>query len=223
MDLRPAQPALPVLRRARELGLLGPGPVAGHLSHAGAFARAVAAAGVPAPARFVDLGSGGGVPGLVLALLWPDSTAVLLDAGARRVQFLVEAVSELGLGARVEVAHGRAEDLGRGPLRGGADLVTARGFAAPPVTAECAVPLLRAGGLLAVAEPPIPDPSRWPPGPLTALGLEVVLLTAEPAICVLRLDAPAPDRFPRRVGVPGKRPLWAPDGVPRQPGPCEVT
>jgi 16S rRNA (guanine527-N7)-methyltransferase len=198
---------LEVLEEARGYGFLGPGPVVAHVEHAEGFA---AAWGVgDGPGRFADLGSGGGVPGLVLALRWPGSLGSLIDANERRTGFLGEAVASLGLGERVEVVRGRAEEVARDARhRGQYDLVVARGFGPPPVTAECAAPLLRVGGRLIVSEPP-EDAGRWDAAGLSALGLaDRGAVVAGARYQVLVQDALASERYPRRVGVPGKRPLW---------------
>jgi len=85
----------------------------------------------------VDLGSGGGVPGLVLAAVWTGSTVYLIETMGRRAAFLSRSVGTLDLNL-VHVIPGRAEEAGRDPaLRGTFDLVTARGFGPPAVTAEC--------------------------------------------------------------------------------------
>jgi 16S rRNA (guanine527-N7)-methyltransferase len=205
--VRPTHPELVgVLDRARRAGLLGPAPVTDHIRHSGVFL----ALDDPS-ARALDLGSGAGIPGLVLALAWPDSRWVLLDAGERRVAHLRDAVTELALADRVEVRLQRAEVAGRDPgLRAGFDLVVARGFGPPPVTAECASPFLRVGGRLAVSEPPDDPEDRWDEAGLGQLGLRRGPLLAEPgaSVQVLEQVAPCPDRFPRRVGIPAKRPLW---------------
>ncbi len=199
---------LGVLAEARDLGFLGPGPLEFHVEHSRAFVMAWPDAGSP-PERILDLGSGGGVPGLVLAYLWPQSTIVLLDGSTKRTAFLESAVTELRLGPRVRVVGQRAEDGARGPLRSTFDLVTARGFAPAAVTAECAAPFLRKRGSLIVAEPPTSQPGRWPPEPLTQLGLEPAGRLETPFhLQILRRVGKVPDRFPRRVGIPAKRPLW---------------
>lgn len=196
------------LRRSRDLGYLGPGPVDDHITHALGFAAQMSTA----PTSGVDLGSGGGIPGLVLAALaWPTTRWTLLDASARRCIFLTAAVDELGLAKRVTVAHGRAEDHGRDPrTRAGADLVVSRSFGAPAVTAECGAPLLAVGGHLIVSEPPGGGGGdRWPAAGLAQLGLVPMSGVAVPAsYAVFIASRPCPDRFPRRPGVPGKRPLW---------------
>lgn len=196
-----------VLERARAAGFLGPGPVTPHIEHAEAFARAW---GEPPPTRFIDLGSGGGVPGLVLASRWPASEVALLEAGARRAAFLHSAVVALGMAERVRVVHARAEVAGRDPtLRGTFDLACARAFGPPAVTAECGAPFLRVGGRLIVSEPPHPDPRRWPRDGLALLGLGPAVTVGDGArVVVCRQEAPCPDRYPRRVGIPAKRPLW---------------
>lgn len=204
-----------LLERSRQLGFLGPGPIDAHLAHAQAFARVVPAD----PARALDLGAGGGLPGLVLAATtWPETRWTFLDANVRRTEFLREAVEELDLAARVDVITERAEVVGRQEThRGGYDLVVARSFASPPVTAECAAPLLVPGGRLVVSEPPAGDvSSRWPDAPLAELGFAPASLQlvadddGAPVahLAVLELLRPAPERYPRRTGIPAKRPLF---------------
>jgi 16S rRNA (guanine527-N7)-methyltransferase len=198
---------LDVLEQARALGFLGPGPVEAHIEHALAFATAVPAP----PARALDLGSGGGVPGLALALHWPASRWTLLDAGTRRAAFLHTAAAALGVSDRVEVLAARAESAGRDPeLRGAFDLVVSRSFGSPAVTGECAAPFLRVGGSLVVSEPPEPSADRWPAATVLAeLGLDVrVTVAGPPRLQVLSQRELCSDRYPRRVGVPAKRPLW---------------
>lgn len=192
------------LERSRALGFLGPGPIEDHVDHASGFVRALE--GVAG--RVIDLGSGGGVPGLLLAVARPDLDLVLLDAAAKRCRFLEQAVAALGGADRVTVAQGRAEVLGRGPLRGTAAAVIARSFGPPAATAECAAPLLQRGGLLVVSEPP-GGPPRWPAGPLAELGLAVVdQVVPGPRLQLLRQVTPCPAAYPRRDGVPTKRPLF---------------
>jgi hypothetical protein len=160
----------------------------------------------------LDLGSGAGVPGLILLGLWPAATGVLLDARRRRCSFLEAAVSGLGLSDRASVACGRAEELARQRgFRGAFDLVAARGFGAPATTAECAVGFLGGGGRLVVSEPPgEPDPERWQAAGLAELGFSgPELRRGEGAgIAVLTAAGPPRDRWPRPVGVPGRRQLW---------------
>ena len=213
---------LELLARSRELGFLGPGPVGPHEEHALAFASLID----EPPARALDLGAGGGLPGLVLAArCWPATEWTFLDAQERRTDFLSQAVDELGLGDRVTVITERAEVVGHDPEhRGAYDLVVARSFGSPPVVAECAAPLLRPGGHLVVSEPPgDATDRRWPSSGLALVGLGPATLHRVPAdgdgaldrpdapvVHLVRttLESPCGARFPRRVGVPTKRPLF---------------
>jgi 16S rRNA (guanine527-N7)-methyltransferase len=190
------------LERARSLGFLGPGPVEAHVSHAQGFLDAL----VGVSGMVIDLGSGGGVPGLIVAAARRDLPVVLVDATAKRCRFLEAAVTALGVDSTV--VEGRAEVVGRGALRGAAAAVLARGFGAPAATAECAAPLLQPGGRLIVSEPPAAE-GRWPADAVRELGLVVgSRSTTSPVIQVLELVKPCPDRFPRRDGMPAKRPLF---------------
>ena len=232
-DPSPAVPAEPpeprqltqILEEARAAGFLGPGPVDTHLRHAEGFVavcRRLWPDG-PTPPVLLDLGSGGGLPGLVVATHLPQATLVLLDAQHRRTAFLSDAVRHLGLEARVSVRQQRAEAAGRDTsVRGHFDGVLARSFGRPAVVAECAAPLLKSGGWLVVSEPPADSPdgppglpsdisgaARWPAEPLSQLGLAPDRLIHEQFdYQTLRQADPCPDRFPRRDGVPAKRPLF---------------
>lgn len=157
----------------------------------------------------------------MLAHLWPASELVLLDSMQRRTEVLAEAVAACGLEQRVLVVRERAEVAGRDErLRACFDLVVARSFGPPAVTAECGAPFLKAGGLLVVSEPPASagspsgdqgsvQPERWPGAALEQLGLCPVQLVGEPfAYQLLVQQRLCPTRFPRRTGVPTKRPLY---------------
>jgi 16S rRNA (guanine527-N7)-methyltransferase len=204
-----------VLEQARSLDLLGPMALDKQVDHALGFADAweQARPGEPTPGRWLDLGSGGGLPGLVLAQHWPDTPAVLLDAAERRTTFLSEAVRRLGWSDRVQVVRARAEEAGRSgsELRTGFDVVWARSFGSPPVTAESAAPFLKPDGLLVVSEPPDPGQAatRWPQEGLALLGQEALLtVRGRFGYQVIRQTALCPERFPRRSGVAAKRPLY---------------
>ncbi len=159
--------------------------------------------------RVLDLGSGGGLPGLVLAETHPALDLVLLDSVTRRCRFLREAASQLDLRHRVEVVEERAETAARRPaLRGTFDVVVARSFGPPAVTAECAVGFLRLGGSLVVSEPPEAG-NRWNPEALADLGLGPVQACDHRGFGFVRLEKVRIDeRWPRRVGIPAKRPRF---------------
>jgi 16S rRNA (guanine527-N7)-methyltransferase len=200
---------LEVLEESRDLGLLGPGPVARQYAHARDLASAIG----PFVGRLVDLGAGGGLPGLVLAEQWPRARGIFLDAQARRCAFLEAAVERLGLEDRFAVVCGRAERVARRPeLRASFDLVVARSFAAPAVTAECGVAFLHRGGALVVTEPPDAESTdaRWPVEDMAQLGLREIVGIRSGDTGAMRavLEENVADRWPRREGIPGKRPLW---------------
>jgi 16S rRNA (guanine527-N7)-methyltransferase len=202
-----------VLARAQAAGFLGTGPVAVHVQHAEELAELAG----PLEGTWLDLGSGGGVPGLVWLAADPAASAVLVDANARRCRFLAESLNELGLQDRATVRCGRAEALARDPtLRSHFPMVVARGFGPPAVTAECAAGFLGCPGRLVVSEPPAGDTGgsstakRWPAEALAALGYEAAEVRSGmgASIAVVARRAPTIERWPRRNGVPQKRPLW---------------
>jgi len=202
-------PLLEVLERARDRGFLGPGEVSRHLDHSLGFAEvARSVLGAP-PTRLADLGTGGGVPGLVLAVAWPETDVVLVESSVRRADALRAEAAALGLD-RVRVLEGRAEDHAHDPeCREQFDLVTARSFGPPPVTAEIAAGFVAVAGIVLVSEPPEAD-DRWPEAPLGGLGLDPPhFSTAHQAHYVwLRKTRPTPADRPRQRGRAAKRPLW---------------
>ena len=191
-----------MLDDARRLGYLGPGPTRAHVTHAWPLVEVLPSSGL-----VVDLGSGGGVPCLPLVLARPGTEWILVESQRRRAVWLAGAVVALGVSDRVVVREERAELTGRGVSRGKAAAVTARSFGPPAVTAECAAPLLRPGGTCWVAEPPMPSDERWPDVGLRELGL-VRRPDRRPGWVGLDLVDACPDRYPRRVGIPTKRPLF---------------
>jgi 16S rRNA (guanine527-N7)-methyltransferase len=204
-----------LLAEARALGFLGPGPLEPQIRHAHGFAAVGRHLSPGTPARLADLGAGGGLPGLVLATEWPGAELALIEANGRRASFLRRAVERLDLEGRVSVLEERAEVCGRDAgLRASFDGVLARSFGRPAVLAECAAPLLRIGAWLLVSEPPRPESTdgeedRWPAEPLRQLGLQPAEVVHEGfEYRVLRQAEACPDRFPRRNGVPAKKPLF---------------
>ena len=167
-----------------------------------------------APARALDLGSGGGVPGLVLAIARPDVRWTLLDSVRRKADVLRSFATSLGL-ANVEVVADRAELLGRGSARDSFDVVTARACAALPSLVELALPLLRLGGTLVAWKGPISDGELAAGGRASALiggSAPAVQAAGIPGlgdhrfVLVTKLQ-PTPERYPRRPGEPVRRPL----------------
>jgi 16S rRNA (guanine527-N7)-methyltransferase len=194
-----------VLEAGQRRGAVGPGALDDAVRHAEAFFTGLH----PEPGwRCIDLGSGGGLPGLPLALAHPATTWTLVDAWEARVVALDRAIRTLELGDRVTALHARAEELARGPMRGSADVVAARSFGPAAATAECAAPLLRVGGLLIVSVPA--DGDQWPADGVPELGLAVVRTweAAGGRYRMFRATAPAADRFPRRPAAQRRRPVF---------------
>ncbi len=153
----------------------------------------------------VDVGSGGGSPGIPLALeLGLDAT--LLEATRPKAAFLRRVAAEIGLEA--QVVHARSEEYARGEGRDRFDLAVARALAPPPVALELCLPLVRPGGRLIVWTGDIRTTSL--DGVAAALAAEVVDVhrvdDARRLVVVGKLG-PTPERFPRRPGMAGKRPL----------------
>lgn len=151
------------LTLSQQLGMLGARPVDEVIEHAQAFVVALA----DVTGRVIDLGTGGGVPGLVIAAERPDLRLVLVDRRATRTDHVRRLVRRLGWEERVEVVTADARSLPRAT----ADAVVARGFAAPTATLTAAAPLLRPDGLLVVSEPPAEADDRWPAAALQRAGL----------------------------------------------------
>jgi len=154
----------------------------------------------------VDVGSGGGMPGIPLALARPELRVTLVEADARKSAFLEHAAARLGLDLRV--LNERAEVVGQGPLRESFDAACCRALAALPVALELCLPLVRVGGRLlalttetevAGAELVGGGPAQVVPAPSR--------LRAHGLVVVVQKIAPTPAAFPRRPGVPSRRPL----------------
>jgi 16S rRNA (guanine527-N7)-methyltransferase len=162
---------VPALSAIQARGAIGVASIPGAIQHAEQFVRMV-----PRSAQtLADLGSGGGLPGLVIAVRCPDLRVVLVERRHTRADLLRRAVASLALGDRVTVV---ADDVKAVAERSphSFDVVTARSFAAPAITARWAGALLRSGGVLIVSEPPlgdpaISDPARWPAAMLATHGL----------------------------------------------------
>lgn len=188
---------------ARSLGFLGPGELEQHVAIARRFLRCLPRESV----RALDLGSGAGIPGILLALWRPKDTWVLLDAMEKRCSFLREVIDRFDMHDRVNVCIGRAEEKAHETdMRGKFDVVTARGFGSAGTTAECAAGFLRVGGILIVSEP-TESSERWENDGLRSLGVQSVP-SNEPFMFMGKTEHLCPNNFPRRNGIPKKRPLF---------------
>lgn len=162
-----------VLERPHGLGMIG-GELDDQLAHCVSFSLVIAQFfGADAPSLAIDLGTGGGLPGLALACEWPQTDWTLVDIRAGRTAEVERAVLSLRLRDRVSVLSVHAQELGHElEFREQADLVVARAFGSVDLTAECAAGLLRVGGVLVASEPPTQDVERWPVAGLDACGFE---------------------------------------------------
>jgi len=166
------------------------GSIEPHGAHAMGFVHFLG--NTPLRGVAVDLGSGAGLPALVLAVAFPETRWTLIERRSGRTDLLRRAVHRLGLLDRVAVITGDAAIVGWSDLRGKADWVTARSFGTPGDTAEVAAPLLRDGGSLLVSEPIDTDlETRWPSAGLERCGLVFAEEWSIPSGRYLRLERTA--------------------------------
>jgi 16S rRNA (guanine527-N7)-methyltransferase len=147
------------------------------------------------PGTIVDVGSGGGAPGIPLASALPDRSVVLLEAERRKCVFLEEWAPP-----NARVVWGRAEEQ----ETDWAGVAVAKALAHPPTAAEWCLPLVREGGLVVLWVGASAEPERVA---RVAERIGGVLEDAPPGFLVVRKLGPTPPGFPRRVGVAKKRPL----------------
>ncbi|HLK42326.1 MAG TPA: 16S rRNA (guanine(527)-N(7))-methyltransferase RsmG [Thermoleophilia bacterium] len=155
--------------------------------------------------RIVDVGSGGGAPGIPLAIAL-GQPVTLLEATGTKAAFLERTAATLGVEA--EVVNERSEVYARGPGRDAFDLAVARALAPPAVAVELCLPLVRTGGALVLWTTESDDRALTPAAMALAGAVERSIATggARRLVLVRKLDA-TPERFPRRPGMAGKRPL----------------
>jgi 16S rRNA (guanine527-N7)-methyltransferase len=168
--------------------------------------------------RLVDVGSGAGFPGLPLKIVCPQLHVTLVESTGKKIDFCAHIVQGLGLEG-VEVLHGRAEQVGHWPEhRQSYDWGVARAVAAMPVIVEYLLPLLRVGGrLVAQRGEAAPAEAHAADGALRILGgqverlvpIELPYVVEARYLVVVRKIAATPSQYPRRPGIPAKRPLRA--------------
>ena len=198
---------------ARAEGVLGTASILALDEQAAGFVPAAWRSG-PLVGRAIDLGTGAGVPGVLLAAALPATRWRLLDASQRRCDHATAAVHALDLGERVAVVHARADELVRSPRtglewRGWADLVVTRLFGPPAETAECSLPLVRLGGRVVVSVSAA-TAAQWRGADLGTLGGAVVddWSTSAGRYIALERVAPGEPGFPRRTARRRRDPLF---------------
>ena len=163
--------------------------------------------------KVVDVGSGGGLPGLPLKIVRPDLELTLIEADQDKAAFLVHACARLGLEG-VEVVARRAEDAGHDPrLREAFDVAVARALAPLPVLAELCLGLVRVGGRL-LAQKTESEGTGAGERAIEIMGGKLIAVHASPSdvrragtVVVIEKVRPTPDAYPRRPGVPNHKPL----------------
>ncbi|TAN33323.1 16S rRNA (guanine(527)-N(7))-methyltransferase RsmG [bacterium] len=161
----------------------------------------------------VDVGSGAGLPGLPLKIEQPELSVTLIEADQDKAAFLVHACAALGLKG-VEVVARRAEEVGHDPkFREAFDVAVARALAPMPVLAELCLPLVRVGGRLLAMKTRGEDlaPARHA---IQTMGGELLAVLPAPSaaresgtVVVVDKLRPTPPAYPRRPGVPARKPL----------------
>lgn len=169
-------------------------------------------------AQVIDVGAGAGYPGIPLKIVCPGMRLTLLEATRKKVTYLEHLVDELGL-KDVRAIHARSEQLGRDPVhRERYDWALARAVAKMPTLVEYLLPLVRVGGaMLAQKGEDAPVEVQEASRAISTLGGEVRQLVpvelrglAETRyLVVVDKAASTPERYPRRPGIPGKRPVMS--------------
>lgn len=166
--------------------------------------------------RIIDIGTGAGFPGVPLKVEMPSLALTLVESSQKRVRFLELLVSKLGL-SDAEVVWGRAEDVGRMERhRENYDLAVARGVAELAVLAELCLPFVRVGGAFTALKGPGVErelPKSMKSVEIMGGRMEKIVRMALPwdygerCIVTIRKEASTPEKYPRRPGIPGKRPI----------------
>jgi 16S rRNA (guanine527-N7)-methyltransferase len=161
--------------------------------------------------RLIDIGSGGGLPGLVLAIVMPDVHITLVESTGKKARFLRDATTTLGLD-NVEILDDRAEAIGRDRQthRERYDVVTARAVGKLPVLIELTVPLARIGGLvLAIKGRSAGEEVVAAREALHALHSHVIETRRTPTgtIVIIEKQRRSPKAYPRQPGEPNRAPI----------------
>jgi 16S rRNA (guanine527-N7)-methyltransferase len=185
-----------------------------HILESLAFGRLLSVRGLLDPGtRMLDVGAGGGLPGIPIKIAWPDVRVTLLESIAKKSQFMQQVIDELQL-AGAQVLQGRAETLGHhGSHREAYELAVARAVAPLPVLLEYTLPFLRVGGTLATIKGSAAQRElAEAQSALAELGARLTEAvrfdeSAKQAVLIIEKHGSTPGRYPRRPGIPSKRPL----------------
>ena len=167
------------------------------------------------PIRLLDIGAGAGFPSLPMKILFPELDVTIIDSLNKRINFLHLLAEELGLNG-VHFYHGRAEDFAQDKaFRAQFDIVTARAVARMQVLSELTIPYLKVGGrLLALKASNAPEELEEAKNALNLLfskvedNLQYELPNGDPRyITLVEKKKETPNKYPRKAGMPNKRPL----------------
>ena len=165
--------------------------------------------------RLLDIGAGAGFPSLPMKILFPELDVTIIDSLNKRINFLHLLAEELGLSG-VHFYHGRAEDFAQDKaFRAQFDIVTARAVARMQVLSELTIPYLKVGGrLLALKASNAPEELEEAKNALNLLfskvedNLQYELPNGDPRyITLVEKKKETPNKYPRKAGMPNKRPL----------------
>jgi 16S rRNA (guanine527-N7)-methyltransferase len=165
--------------------------------------------------RLIDIGTGGGVPGMVLAIMRPDLRVDLLDSTKKKVTFLTEAAGTLEL-SNVRAFHGRAEEFGREPgFRDAYDVAVARAVARLATLSELVLPFVHTGGIAILPKgEAVHDEVAEAEGALSELKGQLLPIhqseVNDVRFVVLRKQGRTPKLYPRKSGIPSKQPIGVP-------------
>ncbi|CCO08323.1 16S rRNA (guanine(527)-N(7))-methyltransferase RsmG [Desulforamulus hydrothermalis] len=170
----------------------------------------------PQAARLLDVGTGAGFPGLPIKIYRPDLNVTLMDSLNKRIVFLKETLNTLGL-SNIQAVHDRAEDFGRRPAdRENYDIVVSRAVARLAVLAEYCLPCVKPGGyFISQKGPDIEQEVQEAARAIKILGgqltevkkIQLPLIGDGRSLVVIKKIQPTPATYPRKAGLPAKKPI----------------
>ena len=164
--------------------------------------------------KVLDVGTGGGFPGIPLAIMFPEIEFTLMDSIEKKTEFLRETADELGL-KNVEVVTSRAEDYIKKGKRESYDLGLCRGVAELRVILEYVIPFLKVGGLFLSQKLNGEEEAKEAAGALGILNCDILQIAKfnlpyckdKREVVIIKKKGPSDEKYPRKAGIAKKRPL----------------